>query len=168
LIEVSQVRRRLVLAGGHQVAFRAEEVALPADFNVAIALRAIFLLPDRFFVRVAAVALGDGPWTRQRAIDRRDLVEHDVGVGPVERDPLLDDGLIVAVQRHPGRVECPWPAEAAGPALERVVAAVAVGIDPLADPITLPGRRGRLRPVAANCSATPGVVAVLQPGIASL
>src|SRR5579859_2221757 len=79
LFEEPQIRRRLVLAGRHQVAVAGEEVALALDDHVAITLRAVLLGPVLLFLRVAAVLLGHRPRPRQRLVDGRDLVEHRIG-----------------------------------------------------------------------------------------
>jgi hypothetical protein len=78
LFEISQIRRRLVLLGGHQVAVSAEEIALLADFDITVALGTDFLDPFRPFDRHTSICLGDRPWTRQRVVDRGDLVVEDV------------------------------------------------------------------------------------------
>src|ERR1700681_957035 len=83
-LEEAQVRRRLVLAGGHQVAVPGQEVALSLDDDVAVTLRAVFLGPVRCFLRIAAILLGHRPGPRQRFVDGGDLVEHHVRVGLVD------------------------------------------------------------------------------------
>ena len=47
LLEIAQVRRRLVLLGRHQKAVGAEEVVLLADHHVIVVLAAIVLVPER-------------------------------------------------------------------------------------------------------------------------
>ena len=55
-------------------------------------------------------------------------------------DPLLDDGLVVLVQRNAAGVEGARALEVAGLDFEHVVAAVAVRVDPLADRVADEGR----------------------------
>jgi hypothetical protein len=38
-------------------------------------------------------------------IEGRDLIQELIGIGLVEGNPLLDDGLIVLVQRNAARIE---------------------------------------------------------------
>src|SRR5262249_57436445 len=65
LVEISQIRRGLILLRGHQVSFRAQEVILRADDHMVVVLSTNRLAPDRMFFCVAKVLLGDGPRTRQ-------------------------------------------------------------------------------------------------------
>src|SRR5436305_2067839 len=46
LLEIAGIGRRLVLARGHQVAVRAEEIVVLADDHVVVVLAAIVLVPD--------------------------------------------------------------------------------------------------------------------------
>ena len=71
------------------------------------------------------------------------------GSALVAEEPLLEDRLVVDVQRQAGFVEGARSLEAAGLDLEQVVAAVAVGVDPFADRVAREGRRESRRPVAA-------------------
>jgi hypothetical protein len=66
-------------------------------------------------------------------IDRGDLIMKDSGIGLVAIDALLEDRLIVEVERQAGLVVGAWALEATGLDFEDVVAAVAVGVDPAAD-----------------------------------
>ena len=59
----------------------------------------------------------------------------DVLVVLVEIDALLDDGLVVAVERHAARLVSARALEVAGLDFEHVVLAVTVGVDPSADRI---------------------------------
>src|SRR5258708_23422567 len=52
LIEVSQIRRRLVLAGRHQQAIRAHEIVFLADGELLVVLAAIIFGPVRTRVLV--------------------------------------------------------------------------------------------------------------------
>ena len=60
-------------------------------------------VPDRTRIGIARGLLGLGVWPRQSMIDHGDFVIEHVAVGLVEIDPLLDDGLAVAVKRHAAR-----------------------------------------------------------------
>src|SRR5713226_10276445 len=71
-LEISQVRRRLILQGWHQVAICTEEIVFFADDDVTVVLGAVVFEPDD--VTVAAIALVHGPRTRQRMVDRRYVV----------------------------------------------------------------------------------------------
>src|SRR5262247_3528190 len=131
LLEISQVRRRLVFLGGHQVAVRAEEIVLVPDRDVMVVLGTVVLVPDR--IVVATIFLGDGPGAGQRIVDRRDLVQQQVAIGAIEDEALLDDRLVVLVQRYAARLERARSLHAAGFDLERVVAAIPIVIDPFSD-----------------------------------
>src|SRR5262245_30980808 len=61
LHEIACVRRGLVLASGHQVAVRTQEVVLAADDNMHIAFSAVVFAPTH--LAGAAEVLRDGPWT---------------------------------------------------------------------------------------------------------
>src|SRR5262249_11293061 len=104
LLEISQIRWRLVLLGGHQVAVAAEEVAFLADFDVTIALRPNFLDPLRLLDRYTRIFLCHYPRPRQRVVDRRDFVVEDARICLVGVNPLLEDTLIVGVEWKAGRI----------------------------------------------------------------
>src|SRR5499427_6040020 len=70
-IEVSEVRRRLVLAQRHQVAVGAAEVAFLADDDVVVGLGAEIFGPDR--IVLAIVVAHHCPRTREGVVDGRDL-----------------------------------------------------------------------------------------------
>src|ERR1700722_11607572 len=57
LLEIPQIRRRLVLAGGQQLAVGAFEIDLVADLGQERDLGTIFLAPDRILLGAAPVAL---------------------------------------------------------------------------------------------------------------
>src|SRR6266852_4944170 len=61
LVEIFQIRRRLVLAHWHQVAVTADVVVVGADLDVAVVLGTRVFEPD--WVILAAVGLGDRPGT---------------------------------------------------------------------------------------------------------
>src|SRR5438105_2347705 len=64
LVEISQIRRRLILFDRHQEAVRAEEIVLLADNNVDVVLDAdVFPPPDRSLGCNATVVFDHGPGT---------------------------------------------------------------------------------------------------------
>src|SRR5262249_60647056 len=142
-----QVGGRLPLARWRQVAVRADRIGLGADRDGAVALRTYELGPLR--IAFATVAARHRPWTGQGIVDRGDLVVQEIRVGAVEADALLDDGLIVAVQRNPAAVEGAGTFHAAGLDRERVVAAVPLGVLPRAGRKAGMRRLDRGRPLAA-------------------
>src|SRR5580704_11331516 len=75
LVEILQIRRRLILPGGHEGAVRALEIAFATNENVLVVLGAMILDPDR--VTVACVAPGHRPRARQGVVERRELVAQD-------------------------------------------------------------------------------------------
>src|SRR5262245_13830549 len=113
---------------------------------MGVVLSADFVFPVRTWIGIAvgALFLGIGPC--QRIVDHGDLVPKYVWIGLVEIDPLLDDGLAVAVERDAGRIVAAWIFEETSLDFEHVVLAVAILIDPLADRIARKGRLGILRP----------------------
>src|SRR5215510_9205046 len=149
LVEIAQIGRRLVLPGRHQVAVRAQKIVLAADDDVQIALGTDGLAPDRLRILVTTVALVHRPRTDQGMVDDGNVITQKIAVRLVEPDPLLDDGLVVPVQRQPGAVEGTRTLDVPRFDDERVVAAVPVLIDPLADGIAREGRHNLLRPIAS-------------------
>jgi len=81
--------------------------------------------------------LHDGPGPGQRVIDRGDFVAQEILIRLVERDTLLDDRLVVMVERDAACLVYARTFQAAGLDFEGVKAAVAVGIKPLADRVVL-------------------------------
>src|SRR5262245_28646967 len=63
LVEISQIRRRLILLRGHQVAIGAQEIILLADDHMMVVLGTNRLAPDRVFFCIAKVLVGDGART---------------------------------------------------------------------------------------------------------
>src|SRR5215472_13460746 len=133
LLEISQIGGRLVLLLRHQHALGAEVVALVADRDVALSVGADIFAPFRPRPAGAAEALGDRPGPGQRMVDHRDLVAQNVAVGAVEIEELLDDALVVGMQRNAARVVDARALEAAGLDLERVVMPAAGAVEPTAD-----------------------------------
>src|SRR5215467_8235089 len=101
--EVSQIRRRLVLPGRRDVAIIADRVDFLAQRYILIVVRTKVLGP--FHVAVAAIVSRHRPWTDERTVDGRDFVMEKVGIALVEKDALLDDRLVVLVQRNAAVVE---------------------------------------------------------------
>ncbi len=104
LLEIPQIRRRLVLPGGHQQAVRAQVVVLLADDDIHVALGAENLAPVRTRIRVAPKGLVDAPGPRQGVVEHGDLVMQKVRIVPVEMEAFLEGRLIVEGERQPGRV----------------------------------------------------------------
>src|SRR5579863_1191694 len=134
LIEVFQIRRRLILLDRHQEAVRAPEIDLLADDDVRVALAAAVLGPDH--VLGATIALHRRPGPRQRIVDSGHLVVQDVWIGLVEIKALLDHAVVVVGGRHAALVPGAGPAQETGLDRQRVVTAAASDIDPFADGIT--------------------------------
>src|SRR5260370_8222962 len=65
LLEISQIRRRLILLGRHQESFRAQEVIFLADDDLGVALGARGSAPVRISLRAAPKCLVDAPGPRQ-------------------------------------------------------------------------------------------------------
>src|SRR5580704_5869895 len=68
--EIPQIRRRLVLAGGHEVAVAAAVIGLRADLDQLLVARAVILLPHRIGRRLSTVALEHRPRPREGVIDQ--------------------------------------------------------------------------------------------------
>src|ERR1700731_572361 len=98
LLEVAQVRRLLVFSRRHQIPVPAHEIVFLADDDMVVVLIAIVLEPPD--LAVATIALVHRPWMREGIVNDRDYVVHDVVVGFVERNSLLDDGLIILMKRY--------------------------------------------------------------------
>src|SRR6516164_10775468 len=99
LLEVPQIRRRLVLTGRHQYAVAAHEISVLADRDFCCILRAVKLAPIRARIGVVYIFFVDGPRPRQCMVEHRDLVMKNVRVGLVEIEALLEGGLTVEMQR---------------------------------------------------------------------
>src|SRR5438876_5142749 len=135
LVEISQIRGRLILLGGHQQAVRAEEIVFLADDNVCVAFLAPGFGPLLRLFRNAPVLPVGGPWSRQGIIDHGGEDMNNVRLGLVDKEPLLEDRLIVKGQRQPACVVSARTFEVPRLGLEHVVAAIAVLVDPFADGI---------------------------------
>src|SRR5262245_10990058 len=144
-LEVAQIRRRLIFLGRHQEPIGAQHVALPADLDMGIALGTDALAPDRARVLHAAIFLDRAPRARERIVERGDLHHENVRVRLVLVDALLEDALIVRMQRQAGVVIGARPFEPTRLDLEHVVAPGAALIFPLADRIAREGRLDEFR-----------------------
>src|SRR5262245_35957967 len=89
LIEIPQVRWRLVLARRHQQAVAAQEILLFSDLYLMLVLAADRLEPGGAALAVIGARHRPGP--RQGVVDHRDVVAQDVGIDPVEIDALVHD-----------------------------------------------------------------------------
>src|SRR5712671_2427019 len=132
LIEIGQVRRRLVWARGHQLAIRAQEVRIVADLDHGVIVGADVGPPERT-LRIAGGLPPDRPRPRQRVVEDRNVVIDDVRVGRIEIEALLDDGFTVAVERNAARVVGARAFQEPRLDFQDVVFAVAVLVDPFAD-----------------------------------
>src|SRR5262252_581080 len=144
--EILEVRRPLVLLGRHQEAVGAEEVSLTADLDMGVALGTNALAPDRTRVLHAAIFLDRGPGACERIVERGDLDGENVRIGLVLVDPLLENALIVRMQRQAGVVIGARPLEPAGLDREHVVTAGAALIDPGAERVAREGRLDEVGP----------------------
>src|SRR5205823_13593810 len=88
----------------HQQSVGAQEIALPRNFDMRIALRTDALAPDRPWILRAPPFLAHRPRTRQRIVDRRHFDMENVRIGLVLIYPLLDDAFVVRVQWEAGIV----------------------------------------------------------------
>src|SRR5262249_49483575 len=141
LIEILQIRRRLVLAHWHDGAVGAEEIDLLADGDVRLTLIAIVVRPPDLIATSESFEYRPRP--RERIVNRGHLDAQDTRFALSDGDPLLDDGLAVVGHRHAGLVPHVRRAHMARFSFERVVAAIAIGIEPLADRVSLkPGLLG--------------------------
>src|SRR5262245_19595859 len=128
LIEIAQIRRLLILPDRHQEAICAQEIVLLADNHMLVVGGADVFAPS--VVALATVAAGHRPGTRERIVDDGDLVAQHVRVGLVEADALLDDGALVRMERRAAAVVDMRIFQAASLGFQRVVAAVAILVDP--------------------------------------
>jgi hypothetical protein len=65
VLEISQIRRRLVLLGRHQEAIGAQEIVFFANHDLRVVLGAIRFGPVRTRIRVAPVSFVHRPGPRQ-------------------------------------------------------------------------------------------------------
>src|SRR5439155_26126694 len=114
------------------------EIDFLAIDDVIVLLAAVYLEPEN--VAHAVEGLDHRPWPGQRMIGGRDLVAQQVLVVLIERDALPDDRFVVAVERDAAGFIDARALEVAGLDLERVEAAVVIGVEPFADRVAGPGR----------------------------
>src|SRR5262249_14218174 len=99
LLEITQIRRRLILVSRHQLAIgRVNNVSLIADLDPDVVLWAGLQQPYRARILLAHGLLDFGVRPRHGVIYHGDLVIERVAVRLVEIEPLLDDGLVVLVK----------------------------------------------------------------------
>jgi hypothetical protein len=127
-------RRRLSLAHRHEQSVGADEIILLADLQVLVVVHAIVLEPDR--IAVALVVSRDRPGAGQSVIVGRDFGAQDVRICRVEREPLLERGLVVGVKWQAAPVTGVWSPHKAGLDLEYAELAVAILVDPFSDRIS--------------------------------
>src|SRR5437016_3414452 len=131
LLEITQIRRRLVLEGRHQLAIgRVDHIGLAADLDPNIVRRAGLHSPHRAGIGLAENLLEPAVGPRQGMVQYDDIVIKDVAFALVEIEPLPDDGLIVVVKRDAGSLVGARAAQKPGVDFERRVLAVAIFVDP--------------------------------------
>src|SRR5262245_25094738 len=113
LLEISQIRRRLAFLGRHQQAVRTQEVILIADHDLAVAFVADAFAPAWTRIRVAPEGLVHAPRLRQGVVEHGNLIMKDVRITLIEMEPLLEDRLIVKVQRQSSGIVGARPLKAA-------------------------------------------------------
>src|SRR5262249_48517758 len=113
------------------MAVAADHIVLFAHRDVRVRFRTVLLVPGRERLRAAPQVLHHRPWPRQRIVDDGDLVVGDVGIGLVDEDLLLDDGLVVAMQRQPARLVSARAAEATRLDLDHALTPAPSAIYPL-------------------------------------
>src|SRR5262249_53979427 len=160
--KIFQVGRSLILLGRHQEAVGAQHVGFVGNDHMGVIFGAHRLAPHRPLVRLVHVLLHGRPWPGQRMVTYGGLVRARVLVGLVEVDALVDDGLVVGVERQAGRVVGARAGKTAGLHHQHVVAAIAVLIDPLPDGIAGETRLDLLGPFAVISKNSARVVNVIH------
>src|SRR5258707_723909 len=94
-LEISRIRRCLVLLGGHQEPIPAQEIRVRSDDHVVVALGAGNTAPVRMGIGIAPIRLVDAPRPRQRMIEYGDFLMKEVWVVLVEVKPFLEGRLVV-------------------------------------------------------------------------
>src|SRR5262249_28931866 len=146
----------------------ADHVVLFAHGHVRVRFGTVLFIPGRKGLRATPQVLHHRPWPRERIVDDGDLVVGDIGIGLVDEDLLLDDSLVVAMQRQPARLVSARAAEATRLDLEHVIAAVAVGIAPFADRIAEQRRDDLLGPGPPVGEDAPVVVDMIDQDMSRL
>jgi hypothetical protein len=90
MLEISQVRRGLVLPRWHQEAVGAEEITLSANDDDRIVRAAIWLGPIRTWVRVTTKCLVHAPRPRQGVIEHGDFDMKNARITLVDIKPFLE------------------------------------------------------------------------------
>src|SRR6266849_9188928 len=99
-LEISQIRRCLIFLCRHKQAIRTQVVRLLANRDMGIVFGANILTPpDRLVGDEAMIVPRDHPWPRQSIVNGGNLVVEQIGVCAVNKDALLDNGLVVAMER---------------------------------------------------------------------
>src|SRR5262245_11326218 len=164
--EKLQTRRRLALLGGHQIAFLVQAIGLVGDTHCLHVIDAEIFRPLRPRLRRPAIALLHRPGPRQGVVGDGHLVVQQILVCLVEIDALLDDGLVVLMQRNAAEVEGARPAEVTGLDFEHVELAVTILVDPFADGIAVEAGLDIVRPgTAVGEDAPTGLTDIVDPYI---
>jgi hypothetical protein len=74
LLEISQIRRSLVLLDGHQEPIPAQEIRVGPDDQIVVALGAGNTAPVRIGIGIAPIRLVDAPRPRQRIVEYGDFL----------------------------------------------------------------------------------------------
>src|SRR5260370_27200494 len=72
--EISQIRRSLVLLGGHQEPISTQEIRVRSDDHIIVALGAGNTAPVRIGIGIAPIRLVDAPRPRQRMDEYADFL----------------------------------------------------------------------------------------------
>src|SRR5229473_7833281 len=79
-LEISRIRRRLVLLGGHQEPIPAQEIRVRSDDHIVVALGARNSAPARIGIGITPIRLVDAPRPRQRMVEYGDFLMKEVCV----------------------------------------------------------------------------------------
>src|SRR5262249_40433509 len=131
LIEIFQIRWRLILLDRHDRAVAAEVVDLLADGDPGLTFDAVVLSPPDPLC--ATVVLHHGPGPRQRIVGCGHHIVENAWLVRVNEQALLDDALVVVSHRHAALVPGARIAHMPGFDQQLVETAVAVLIDPFAE-----------------------------------
>ena len=145
--EIPQIRRCLVFLRWHQLAIGRSDSSVPRRSEQACCIPSTRPTSRPAGGLDCECRLYLDVWLRQCVVDDGDLVIHLVGVGLVEIDSLLDDGMAVSMKRNSRGVVAPRQFHVPRLDLEHVVLAVAILVDPLADRVA---RESRARAPSAN------------------
>src|SRR6266851_406274 len=99
-LEIPQIRCCLFFLCWHEQAVRTQVVRLLANRDMGIVFGTNILTPpDRLVGDDAMIVPRDHPGPRQGIVNGGNLVMEQIGVCAVNKDALLDDGLVVAMER---------------------------------------------------------------------